>query len=454
MAKLSLVQGTTSKSVSIFVQDSSQTTGIGLSGLVFNTSNLVAYYFQPGVTGSTSITLATLASATASYSSGGFKEIDATNMKGCYRFDIPNACLTGATNVTIMLSGAANMAPVVLEIELTATNNQDAVRGGMTALPNTACTTNASLLTSGTGTDQISVASGRVDVGKILGTTSAGQAGYVGLDWGQIVNKTTTNALTGTTIASTQQVDVNTIKTQTITCSAGVTVGAFVGNATAALSVDASGRIDVGKILGTASAGQAGYVGLDWGVMVNKTTTNALTNTTISTSQVVASVTGAVGSVTGAVGSVTGAVGSVTGNVGGNVVGTVASVVGNVGGNVVGSTASIANAPANFSSLNIDASGNVYTKTQLKKNTAVTNFVFKMRLSSDHYSPATGKTVSCQRSIDGAAFSNCNTVTATEISNGFYYVPLAASDVNGNAIQFRATATSCDPTEITIYTQP
>ncbi len=46
--------------------------------------------------------------------------------------------------------------------------------------------------------------------------------------------------------------DVQTIKTQAVTCAAGVTVGAFVGNATAALGVDASGRIDIGKALGTA----------------------------------------------------------------------------------------------------------------------------------------------------------------------------------------------------------
>lgn len=178
--KLSLKAGTISKSVLVFVQDSSQSMGIGLAGLVYNTSNLVAYYCQPGVTGATAITLATLASTTAAYSSGGFKEIDATNMKGVYRLDIPNAALTGATSVVVMLSGAADMVPVVLEIELTAWNNQDTVRGGLTALPNTACTTNASLLTSGAGTDQISVASGRVDIGKILGTASAGQAGYMG----------------------------------------------------------------------------------------------------------------------------------------------------------------------------------------------------------------------------------------------------------------------------------
>ena len=70
----------------------------------------------------------------------------------------------------------------------------------------------------------------------------------------------------------------------------------------------------------TSASAVAGYAGLDWGVMTQKTATNALTNTTVGT----------VTAVTGAVGSVTGAVGSVTGNVGGNVVGSVASVTAGV----------------------------------------------------------------------------------------------------------------------------
>lgn len=78
-----------------------------------------------------------------------------------------------------------------------------------------------------------------------------------------------------------------------------------------------------------------GAGGLDWGNVENTTTSNALTNTTISTSQQIASVSGAVGSVTGNVGgNVTGSVGSVLGNLGGN-------VVGNVNGNVVGSVGSV-----------------------------------------------------------------------------------------------------------------
>lgn len=68
---------------------------------------------------------------------------------------------------------------------------------------------------------------------------------------------------------------------QTITCGAGVTVGAFVGNASAALAVDVSGRVDLGKILGTASVGTAGYIGIDWGHVNAPTTTVGLTGTTI-----------------------------------------------------------------------------------------------------------------------------------------------------------------------------
>jgi len=72
---------------------------------------------------------------------------------------------------------------------------------------------------------------------------------------------------------------------QTATAAAAITVGAYVGNATAALAVDASGRVDLGKVLGTASAGQAGYVGVDWGHVYAPTTAVGLSGTTISTSQ-------------------------------------------------------------------------------------------------------------------------------------------------------------------------
>lgn len=165
--KLSILAGSTSQSVNIFIRDSSSTTGGGLTGLVFNTASLTAYYTFAGANATaTAITLATLAAVNSAFSSGGFKEIDATNMPGWYRFDIPNAALATSKgrSVAIHFKGATNMAPTPLEIELTGWDNQDGVRGGMTALPNAAA--------GASGGVPLSVdASGRVDVLKVNGTS-------------------------------------------------------------------------------------------------------------------------------------------------------------------------------------------------------------------------------------------------------------------------------------------
>ena len=190
MAKIQLLAGSTSNTINLFVQDSSSTVGAGLSGLAYNTSGLTAYYALPRAA-PVAITLATQ-TATGAFSSGGFVELDATHCKGLYRLDIPDAAVASGRFANIYLYGATNMAPVVLEIELTATNNQDAVHGGMSALPNTACTTNASLITSGTGTDQLQVVSGIAsgDLKKILATavSTPATAGILDVNVKNIVN--------------------------------------------------------------------------------------------------------------------------------------------------------------------------------------------------------------------------------------------------------------------------
>ena len=108
--------GLTSQTLDIFLQDSSSSTGQGLSGLVFNSASLVASY-RKGATGSrTAITLATQTVGGA-YSSGGFVEIDATNMKGVYRLDIPNAAVDAEGFVTLYLYGATNLLPTALRVD-------------------------------------------------------------------------------------------------------------------------------------------------------------------------------------------------------------------------------------------------------------------------------------------------------------------------------------------------
>lgn len=120
MPKLSLPKGTTSKLLDIFIQDSSSTTGAGLTGLVYNSGSLVAYYYREGAASATAITLATMTLGT--WATGGFIVVDGTNMPGVYQLGLPNAALvTGANSVVVAMKGAANMAPVILEIQLTDT---------------------------------------------------------------------------------------------------------------------------------------------------------------------------------------------------------------------------------------------------------------------------------------------------------------------------------------------
>lgn len=134
MAKLQIKKGTTSKRLDIFIQNSSSTTGAGLTGLVYNSAGLTAYYYRESAASSTAITLA--AATLGTWATGGFIVIDGTNMPGCYQFDIPDAALaTGADSVLIILMGATNMAPLPLEIQLTDIDVHDSQRAGLTGLP-------------------------------------------------------------------------------------------------------------------------------------------------------------------------------------------------------------------------------------------------------------------------------------------------------------------------------
>ncbi len=90
-----------------------------------------------------------------------------------------------------------------------------------------------------------------------------------------------------------------------VTGSVGSIAGVTFPTHFSSLAIDTAGRIDVGHVLGVASAGAAGYVGLDWGQVANLSSTNNLSNTTISTGQAIQTVTG---NVAGNVGGVSGAV--------------------------------------------------------------------------------------------------------------------------------------------------
>jgi|SRR5579859_4771348 len=295
--------GATSVLVDIFLQDSSSTTGAGLTGLTFSSSGLTAYYHRNADNASVAITLATMTLGT--WATGGFIVVDGTNMPGLYQIGVPNAAFAAgsSTEVTLFIKGATNLAPKAYKIPIIGANNTtENIRTGTLQ---SATSTTAVLDSGASAVDNFY----QFAILTITGGTGAGQsrgiASYVGS------SKTATVSAWSTTPDSTS--------TFAITPAGQVQVISYLSGQAPLQPTTAGRTLDV-------SAG--GGAGVDWANVKSPTTTLDLSGTTIkNVDNAIANVT-TVGSVTGAVGSVTGAVGSVTGNVGGNVTGSVGSVVG------------------------------------------------------------------------------------------------------------------------------
>jgi hypothetical protein len=90
---------------------------------------------------------------------------------------------------------------------------------------------------------------------------------------------------------------------------------------------------------------------------------------------------------------------------------------------------------------------------RLRKNVAFANFAVLMRDSTNH-APATGKTLTATRSIDGGAFGAGTIGAVTEVSSGVYVFDLGAGDLNGNQVTIRVTAAGCDDLVVTVITNP
>lgn len=101
----------------------------------------------------------------------------------------------------------------------------------------------------------------------------------------------------------------------------------------------------------------------------------------------------------------------------------------------------------------VDANNAVKIQTVAKKNQALSNYHFLMTDSTNH-NPATGKTVTVTRLIDGGSFGAGTLSSVTEVSNGLYRVDFAAADLNGNVVTLRATATGCDDLFVTFVLEP
>jgi hypothetical protein len=117
-----IAAGSTDVTINVFIKNKTLNDGSGLTGLAFNTGSLTCYYVRPGANAAV-LNLATQ-TITGAHADGGFVEIDSVNMPGIYRLDLTDAILaSGVGTIQIMLQGAANMAPAVIEIQLDLVDN-------------------------------------------------------------------------------------------------------------------------------------------------------------------------------------------------------------------------------------------------------------------------------------------------------------------------------------------
>lgn len=175
---LDIVQkGATDRSVVLRII--SATDGTPETGVAYNTSGIDLWYRREGAA-VTSITEATLAALTTAHADGGFLHVS----HGYYRLDLPDAAFATGANYVDIGGTVTGMVVIGGRVRLVDINVEDAVRGGLTALPNANAEAAGGLYTRGTGAGQINQpANGRIAVD----TTHLGGTSQTGRDLGASV---------------------------------------------------------------------------------------------------------------------------------------------------------------------------------------------------------------------------------------------------------------------------
>jgi hypothetical protein len=110
---ISIKKGSTDQTFPVYAVDAMS--GLPKTGLTY--SDVTARYIRARSTAA-AITPVSLASPDAAHSDGGFIEIDASNSKGWYRFDVPDAAFaTGVDSVVVTLQAdGALLTPIVAQL--------------------------------------------------------------------------------------------------------------------------------------------------------------------------------------------------------------------------------------------------------------------------------------------------------------------------------------------------
>jgi hypothetical protein len=151
----------------------SASSGLIISTIADNEATATTYT----VAGSTIESITTLGTyATPTATKCRFKEVDSTNHKGVYEIQLADARygVSSAKSLLVSIVGATNAAETDVVIPLRDLDPYDSVRAGLTALPNAAAEAAGGLYTRGSGAGQINQATnGQVDTNLVRISNSA-----------------------------------------------------------------------------------------------------------------------------------------------------------------------------------------------------------------------------------------------------------------------------------------
>ncbi len=182
----------------VLILDSSSTTGAGLTGAAYNSSGLTitdiadveavascGYYSTADSTIETITTLGTYAAPTSTVSNNvgykaRFKELSSTYFPGVYEIHLANTryAVSNAKYLLVCIKGVTNMVPTYALIPLTQVDPYDAVRGGMTALPNAVAGNSSGLPINGSAWTPASFQSDTFDADTLTIANGMSIAGY------------------------------------------------------------------------------------------------------------------------------------------------------------------------------------------------------------------------------------------------------------------------------------
>jgi hypothetical protein len=133
VSKQKTTKAKTSRSLPVFIADTTSTTGGGLSGVTHTSSGLVLEYRRQNQSTWTSVT--PVSKTLGTYVSGGI--VADGSLAGAYEVDFPDAAFASAAGVewvALRIRGVANMLPVLIEIELDAVDYQDSAAFGLSRI--------------------------------------------------------------------------------------------------------------------------------------------------------------------------------------------------------------------------------------------------------------------------------------------------------------------------------